>query len=101
MKTMAETDEELALRARDGEEAAFLGLLTRNYDQVYRLAYRFLGQPADAEDIAQEVCSTLASKVRGFRGSSRFKTWLYTVTLNQVRDHARRQRTIVKLQGDY
>jgi len=101
MKTMAETDEELALRARDGEEAAFRGLLTRNYDRVYRLAYRFLGQAADAEDVAQEVCSTLASRIQGFRGQSRFKTWLYAVTLNQVRDHARRQRTIQRLQGDY
>ena len=98
---MAETDQELALRARHGEVAAFAVLLRRNYDLIYRVAYRFLGSPADAEDVAQDVCSRLAEKIVGFRGQSRFSTWLYSVTLNAVRDHGRRQRGLAALSGIY
>lgn len=98
---MTESDEELAVRAQKGEAAAFRLLLERHYGLIYRVAYRLLGSSADAEDLAQEVCSGLASKIAGFRGRSRFSTWLYTVTLNAARDHGRRQRTIARLQGTY
>jgi len=98
---MTESDEDLAQRARNGEAAAFHALLRRHYGLIYRLAYRLLGQAADADDVAQDVCAGLAAKIATFRGGSRFTTWLYAVTLNAVRDHGRRQRTIARLQGSY
>ncbi|MBI2719156.1 MAG: sigma-70 family RNA polymerase sigma factor [Rhizobiales bacterium] len=98
---MSETDEQLALQAQRGDAAAFHLLLERHYDTVYRVAYRFLGGAADAEDVAQEVCSRLAEKIGRFRGASRFSTWLYAVTLNAVRDHGRRQRAAAGLHGAY
>jgi RNA polymerase sigma-70 factor, ECF subfamily len=98
---MIETDEELALRAQRGEGMAFRLLLQRHYDRIYRVAYRYLGSAADAEDVAQDVCSQLARKLSGFAGRSRFSTWIYMVALNAARDHGRRRRTISTLQGAY
>jgi RNA polymerase sigma-70 factor (ECF subfamily) len=98
---MGESDENLAVRAQQGDGKAFHSLLERNYDLIYRFAYRFMGQRADAEDIAQDVCATLADRILAYRGRSRFSTWLYAVTLNCVRDHGRRRRTIATLQGSY
>jgi RNA polymerase sigma-70 factor, ECF subfamily len=98
---MIETDEELAFRAQQGEATAFRALLQRHYDRIYRVAYRYLGSAADAEDVAQDVCTQLARKLSGFGGRSRFTTWIYAVALNAARDFGRRRRTISALQGAY
>jgi RNA polymerase sigma-70 factor (ECF subfamily) len=65
-------------------------LVERHYDFVYRVAYRWCGTKADAEDVAQEVCVRLGSAIRSYRGLGVFTTWLYTLTLNATRDMARR-----------
>lgn len=94
MATMlAETepdDDELIALARGGDRAAFARLVERHYDFIHRLAWRWCGRTADAEDIAQEVCIRLAGALRGFRGEGRFTTWLYAMTLNAARDHGRK-----------
>lgn len=84
-------DQELALKAAGGDATAFGQVLERHYDLLYRMAYRYLGRAADAEDVAQEVALALASKIRHFRGELRFSTWLYRVMLNACRDFGRRQ----------
>ena len=86
---MMQGDQELALEAAKGDAAAFRALLERHYDLLFRVAYRFLGRRADAEDVAQEVAIGLASKIRQFRGEARFTTWIYRVVLNACRDHGR------------
>lgn len=91
------SDVELARRARDGEREAFGLLLERHYDLVYRVARRFAGNAADAEDIAQDVCVGLAGKLKSFRGEARFTTWLYRVALNACRDHLRRRTSLASL----
>lgn len=95
------SDALLALRARDGEREAFRQLLERHYDLIYRVAYRFFGNAADAEDVAQDVCVGLAEKLSSFRAEARFTTWLYRVALNACRDHARRKASIRSLQEAY
>jgi len=98
---LAMSDEELAARARNGDEAAFGQVLERHYDRLYRIAYRFFGSAVEAEDVAQDICMALAARIRTFRGDSRFSTWLYAVALNACRDHARRQTSRMKLQGSF
>ena len=83
-------DETLVAGAIAGDRAAFAALVERHYDYVYRVAYRLAGNRADAEDIAQEVCVRLGRAIRGFKGAGRFTTWLYALTLNAVRDMARK-----------
>ena len=96
---MGPSDLDLARRAGAGERDAFQQLLERHYDLIYRLGYRFFGNAADAEDVAQELCLALAGKIGAFAGRSRFSTWLYRVAINACRDHARRQANIRALQG--
>jgi RNA polymerase sigma-70 factor (ECF subfamily) len=94
MMTMAArieaTDDDLVARAKSGDRDAFAALVARHYDFVLRVAWRWCGRRADAEDIAQEVCVRLGNAIRGFRGEGRFTTWLYQLTLNAARDHGRR-----------
>lgn len=94
-------DNELAAKAAKGDAAAFRYLLERHYDSVYRIAFRFSGQREDAEDLAQDVCTSLAHKVRSFRGDAKFTTWLFRVVMNAARDAQRKRSTAVKATKAY
>lgn len=91
---LRETDDgTLAGQALRGDRVAFQQLLERHYDLIYRIAYRYGGSAADAEDIAQDVCVTLVGKLGQYRGRSRFKTWLCAVAINACRDFLRRRKS--------
>lgn len=80
----------LALAAQHGDADALQELCRRLQGPVYRLALRFTGQPADAEDAAQEVLVRLVTHLSSFEGRSRFTTWAYTVAVRQLMRTARR-----------
>ena len=83
---------ELVEKAASGDRQAFAALVESRYDFIHAVAWRWCGDRQDAEDVAQEVCIRLAGAIRGFKGASRFSTWLYTVTLNAARDQMRKRR---------
>lgn len=84
------SDASLLDRARAGDRAAFAALVETHYAFIHRVAYRLVGHASDAEDIAQEVCVRLGRSIRTFRGDAGLKSWLYMLTLNAVRDMARK-----------
>lgn len=91
---LMETDDEtLARAAATGDRSAFGVLLARHYDRIYGLAYRLTGSRAEAQDLTQDICAALPAKLAGWRGASRFTTWLYRVTVNATHDQRRRQAT--------
>ncbi|NPD16395.1 RNA polymerase sigma factor [Xinfangfangia sp. D13-10-4-6] len=79
----------LVQRTIRGDAGAFEALLTHYYPFITRVACRWLGHRADAEDVTQSVCMRLADTIRSFDGRAPFQSWLYRVTLNAVRDHQR------------
>lgn len=87
-------DEELIRRCQTesgpAREAAFAELFETYKDRVFNLAGRLLGNPTDAEDVTQEVFVTVFRKIREFRFSSRFYTWLYRVAFNLCVDQKRK-----------
>lgn len=87
----AQADAVLAARARGGDRDAFGQLVERHYDFVFRVAYRWLANETDAEDVAQEVCIKLGRAIRDYAGRAAFTTWLYRLTLNAARDYGRSQ----------
>jgi RNA polymerase sigma-70 factor (ECF subfamily) len=82
--------ETLVQAAAAGDRSAFERLVASEYDFIFRLAWQWTRNEADAEDIAQEVCIRLGRSISKFKGHGRFRTWLYTLVLNTVRDTARR-----------
>ena len=96
---MSASDLDLVRLAQDGDRAAFQLLLERHYGMLYRVAYRFLGSRAEAEDAAQEMAMALARKITSFGGRSRFSTWIYQIALNHCRDQARRQKSLGRMQA--
>lgn len=73
-------------KAKAGDRGAFRQILEQHYNMIVRVAYRFLGSQADAQDLAQDVCASLPAKLASFRGDSSFSTWLYRVVVNAARD---------------
>src|SRR5262245_49606822 len=63
--------------------------------RVYSLAWRMLGNDADAEDVAQDVLLQVVRKLDSFRGESAFTTWLHRVTVNAALA-LRRRRAVCK-----
>ena len=86
------SDLDLIGQAQKGDSAAFGRLVERHYDFVHRVAWRWCGRKADAEDIAQEVCVRLGRAIRGYRGGGAFTTWLYAMTMNAARDLSRKSK---------
>ncbi|MBF0369059.1 MAG: RNA polymerase sigma factor [Magnetococcales bacterium] len=84
--------DKLAQQAQQGDQAAFASLLESHYERIHRLCYRWTGHTQDAEDLAQEVCITLARAITGYRGECAFATWVYRITLNTARDYHRSQK---------
>ncbi len=92
-----QSDDALVAASVAGDRAAFAALLERHYDRIHRIAWRSTGSREDAEDIAQDICCGLVTKLRGFRGEARFTTWLTGITLNACRDHFRRKQAQARL----
>ena len=88
-----QADEILARRAVAGDRNAFSDLLERHYGLIYRVAARMLGDGVEAEDLAQDVCVGLVTRLASYGGQSRFTTWLYRVVVNAARDSMRRDAT--------
>lgn len=83
------TTADIVRRAAEGDRAAFAAVVNAHYDFLFRTAYKWCGNRADAEDIAQDVCIKLANALKGFDGRSAFTSWLYRIVLNAVRDRQR------------
>lgn len=83
------SDEALATAARRGDRRAFEALVSRHYRALHRFAWRFSGDAAEAEDVAQEALIRIAKNLDGFEGRSAFRSWAFGITLNCARDLAR------------
>ena len=89
----ADPDDELVRRAGQGDAAAVQALVARKLRRVLALAERMLGDPAEAEDVAQETFVKVWRNAARWRpGAARFDTWLHRVTLNLCYDRLRRRR---------
>ncbi|MBI5248501.1 MAG: RNA polymerase sigma factor [Desulfomonile tiedjei] len=78
------TDEELALAARNGSEAAFSELVDRYASTLYSVGYGVTTSPQEAEDIVQETFFKAFKHIDSFSPEkASFKTWLITIARNQ------------------
>jgi RNA polymerase sigma-70 factor (ECF subfamily) len=93
-------DAELVRRTLEGDQEAYRALVSAYQNKVYGIAYGVIHNREDALDIAQEVFIKAFRKLRGFRGSSSFYTWLYRITINMAIDHARKKRHMVSVDYD-
>ncbi|HET7717979.1 MAG TPA: RNA polymerase sigma factor [Bauldia sp.] len=90
-------DVHLVEGARNGEAAAFRGIMKRHNRRLYRVARGVLGDDAEAEDVVQEAYLKGFQNLQGFRGDSTLATWLTRIALNEALGRRRRRRPMVNL----
>jgi RNA polymerase sigma-70 factor (ECF subfamily) len=94
-------DSDLVELARDGDCVAFEQLYRRHRDRIYALLWRLSGGDAGvAEDMLQESFVRAWQKLDGFRGDSKFGTWLHRLSANVgLSDRRTRLRRVSREQG--
>ncbi len=80
--TTVDPDTRLMLDFCAGDASAFRRLVERNHVVVYRLAIRYLNDPAEAEDAAQDVFIRVNGSASDYRPTAKFTTWVYRITVN-------------------
>jgi RNA polymerase sigma-70 factor (ECF subfamily) len=76
-----------------GESQLFHELIRPYERSVYMMALSYLHNEADAEDVVQESFLKAYRNLSGFRGDSKFSTWLLSITLNEARNRLRRAKS--------
>src|SRR5579871_7045945 len=85
------SDEQLLACYAAGHRHALDELFRRYRQPAYRVAYRLLGNEADALDAVQEGFVKALTHLHGFQGRSSFKTWLLRVVSNAALDLGRQR----------
>ncbi len=80
------------LSAQAGDQTAFGELVKLHQNAVYNLAYRILGNRAEAEDAAQETFLRAYANLDRYDLARPFRTWLLSITSNFCIDRLRRRR---------
>jgi RNA polymerase sigma-70 factor, ECF subfamily len=82
-----EVDQQLVLRAQGGDKRAFELLVIKYQRKLGRLLSRFVRDPAEVEDVAQEAFIKAYRALPTFRGDSAFYTWLYRIAINTAKNY--------------
>ncbi|MFO7275648.1 MAG: RNA polymerase sigma factor RpoE [Pseudomonadota bacterium] len=80
------SDLSLVRRVQRGDKAAFDALVLKYQHKVIKLVMRYVRNPAEAEDIAQEAFIKAYRALPQFRGDSAFYTWLYRIAINTAKN---------------
>lgn len=86
------TSTSLILRIQAGESVAWERFKRLYGPLIYSWCRMVSLQPADAEDVGQEVMHTLLRKVGDYQRTGSFRSWLWKVTYSKIKDHGRRGR---------
>ena len=87
MGTEKNVDQALVERVQNGDSRAFDLLVQKYQNRISKLIARFVRNPADVQDVAQEAFIKAYRALPNFRGESAFYTWLYRIAINTAKNH--------------
>jgi len=82
-------DRQLVRGLRRRDEEAFTEMVRSYQHRVFNIVYRILGDRAESEEVAQEVFIAVFKHIDGFRGDSKFSTWLFRIATNRAKNRAK------------
>ncbi|MGH8636410.1 MAG: RNA polymerase sigma factor RpoE [Burkholderiales bacterium] len=98
-----EVDQQLVERAQRGDKSAFELLVAKYQRKLVRLLSRFIRDPTEVEDVAQEAFIKAYRALPSFRGDSAFYTWLYRIGINTAKNYlvamGRRAPTVSEIES--
>ena len=84
-------DVALMLLVKNGEHAAFEELVERHQNMIVGTVAKMLGNPSDAQDIAQQVFIRLWKSAPRYKRKAKFTTFLFTITRNLVFNESKKR----------
>jgi len=89
-KTMGDSqNDQLLSRLQSGDERALAELADAYGTKIYQLAFRYLRNKEDAEEVTQDVLFKVYRKVGEFRGDAALSSWIYRITFNAAMSRVR------------
>ena len=85
-------DQDLLNRLQAGDERAIAELADTYGTKIYQLAFRYLRNKEDAEEVTQDVLLKVYRKVDAFRGDAALSSWIYRITFNAAMSRLRTAR---------
>ena len=90
--TRPSTDVALVERLRAGDATAVTELSTRYGAKIFQLAFRYMKNREDAEEVSQDVLLKIFRKIKAFRGDAALSSWIYRITFNTAMSRLRTLR---------
>src|SRR5258706_5404649 len=84
--------DELLARLKSGDERALADLADEYGTKIYQLAFRYLRNKEDAEEVTQDVLFKVYRKIGAFRGDAALSSWIYRITFNAAMSRLRTAR---------
>ncbi len=85
------SDDELVLKAQQGDVHAFDELVERYHGKIYGLTYNMTSNREDAEDLTQDIFVKAFQALPRFKGKSSFYTWLYRIAVNKTINYRKKR----------
>ena len=85
-------DERLIEQLRTGDQLAVAELASIYGPKIYQLAFRYVKNREDAEEVAQDVLLKVVTKIHAFRGDAALSSWIYRITFNSAMSRLRSAR---------
>ena len=82
----------LVEQARNGDRFAFAQLAERFHEEIFRMVFYRMRSRVDAEDVTQDVFLKAHQKISTIKEAAKFRGWLFSITLNRIRDFQRKKR---------
>lgn len=89
---MAPKEDQLIEQIKNGNTEAFRNIVNHYRDVVYGLCLRMVSNQMEAEELAQDAFLKVFKSIAGYRGESKFSTWLYRITYNTCISHLRKSK---------
>ena len=86
-KFSEQLDEDLVMRVQQGDKSAFDLLVIKYQHKIVQLVNRYIKDPSEAQDVAQESFIKAYRALPDFRGEAAFYTWLYRIAINTAKNH--------------
>ena len=82
-----DSDQQLVARVQKGDKRAFDLLVLKYQHKIFAIISRFVKDPVEVQDVAQEAFIKAYRALGNFRGESAFYTWIYRIAINTAKNH--------------
>ena len=94
MEPGSDSDYETILRCQKGDIDAFEEIVNKYQKKMFNISFGMTGDYNEAAEAVQDAFLSAYRNIKGFKGESRFSTWLYSILMNHSKNRLKRIRSL-------